>query len=363
MNRPLFSLLLLAVASPVFGVQNARISMQATGQFESADTVVYSVFVASREEALESLQLSATMPANTRFLENVDAPASARYEGVADNIITWTLPAMDADTLAGPFTFRIRIDPSKADQTPSTPPTWISYAKPTVELLEDPGNGSQLKPLAESGTITIDAKGTLDASGKSNLVAVGETGILLYVPEGAVSGNVTFRFKRLVVEDEKMPQNAAGTWWCSLYEISTTPPNVNFARQIAYVLPSRRAVPIGIAARAFSSVDGKDWVEQTGGSGNQKLPLIGFGGNGGGCASTPFGSIGCRCTGFQCGLANAGCTGFQCSQNGFGVSATARTVGSISGSALAQQFGTSLKPAQIVDGTSNTIIAILIGIR
>ena len=39
--------------------------------------------------------------------ENVEIPAAARYEGVADGVIQWSVPTLDRDTLLGPFTYAL----------------------------------------------------------------------------------------------------------------------------------------------------------------------------------------------------------------------------------------------------------------
>lgn len=164
--------------------------------------------------------IRSTLPAGARFLENVEIPAAARYEGVAESVIRWSVSTLDRDTLLGPFTFRVSVSPqpyarqrhaSRVD-TPVFPAFSVSYRLPAPELLEDRGVASRLLSLAESGSITFDQQGTIDVNRRNGLVAVGDTGILIYAPAGAVDRPVTLTFRRLSVDDDKVPPRALDTW-------------------------------------------------------------------------------------------------------------------------------------------------------
>jgi hypothetical protein len=111
----------------------------------------------------------------------------------------------------------------------------------------------------------------------------------------------------------------------------------------------------GLTVRAFASSDLKDWKEP--GSSATKSTVRAFGFNSFNCFTMPFNVMTCG-SNFGGGF-NAGFPGF----GGFGVSQTQRQLGTVTGSQLSQQFSTTVNAAQITDGTSNTIIAILIGIR
>jgi hypothetical protein len=375
------SLSAVCLASAMLAAENTRLVVRAVGQFDTPGTLVYSVFLASRQEKLSGLSIRSALPAGTRFLENLDIPAAAAYEGVAGDVVQWSVAALDRDTLLGPFTFRVKIDSRpglgivsppqrrphdpRALDIPAAPAFSVSYQLPVPEVLIDPGVSAKLLPLAESGSITFDQQGTIDVDRRNGLVAVGDTGILIYVPQGAVDRSVTLTFRRLPVDDDKVPQGARDTWWCGLYQMSITP-RVDFTKPIAYALPTRRPIPAGLNVRAFASADSKDWREQTTSPvGSSPFTARLQFGSGFGCQTMPFGYTTCSNTpacggsGFSTGCPFGGGSGF----GAFGVNSTDRVQGSITGAALSQQFGTTVQPTQIQDGTSNTIIAILIGLR
>ncbi|MEO8027940.1 MAG: hypothetical protein ABI823_15755 [Bryobacteraceae bacterium] len=354
----LFLAIPLARPTVLKAAENSRLVIQTRGQFEDANTVVYNIYLATKDEALTDLQVSTAVPGATRFLENVETPATARYQGVYDNVVRWTVPAIDRETLLGPFTVRIRVDGSRTD-IPAAPGVWASCPADRCEFLLDPGDGTRLKAIPDTSSVTFDQRGTLNAQNANGLVAIGDTGGYLHIPEGAVDRKVTVTFKRLAVEDDKVPQSAKDSWWCSLYQI-TVEPNIAFSKPIVYAFPARRGLTPGLAVRAFSSADGKTWQEATappasnGAKSDGRFPG-GFGQFGGGfatCTTVPFGFTTCSSLG-----------GFGVGQFGaFGVDQSLRLTGSITGTSLTTQFGVPFKPAQISDGTSN-IIAILIGIR
>jgi len=351
---------LLAASLPA--AENSRLVIRAASQFDIASTALYSIFLASRNDTLRDLVVSCEVPPGTRFLEDLDIPSSATYEGVARNIVKLSSPAVDRETLLGPFTLRVKVENTDGLQrtrrgpffveTPVAPEFSVSYRLPVPELLVDSGVAATLQPLAETASITFDQAGTLDASLHNALVPVGSTGILLYVPAGAVDRSVKLTFRRLTVDDSKVPQNVADTWWCGLYQV-TVEPQVTFAKPISYALPTRRAVPSGLTVRAFSSIDSKNWKE-----------TIASGPAGTNCVTMPFAFVTCTttqvCPAFG-GCPASGLGGFG-GFGAFGVNSGDRTQASSTSTTLTQQFGTTFKPAQISDGTSN-IIAILIGFR
>lgn len=321
------------------------------GLYDTDGSILYSVYLASRVEKLTGVALGGHVPAGTRFLEMVDVPKGATFEGVRDNVAAWTVPDLEADTVIGPFTYRVRPD--------GTTPPWAAPAAlathrgPEVGAAEFAGVPTPLQKLADGGSITFDRRGTLDAEGKNAPVKVGATGILVFVPEGAVEQETTLTFERRRVEDAKLPSNAEDTWWCGLYQI-TVSPQVASQKSISFSLPARRALPIGVPVSAFADTTDSGWRKYSASAPRE----FGFGGSGLGC----FGGFSqFTCTGggfcsFNCGF-NQG-FGF-----GFGVNTVARLEAVRTGSQIASQTGLNVTAASsISDGTSN-IIAILIGRR
>ncbi len=345
----------ILLASSLFG-QSAVI--RSVGHYEASGTVLYSVYVASRAEALGEVTISSALPPGTRFLENVDLPRGARYDGVADNVVFWTIPAVPEDTLVGPFTYRLKLDGSVTD-VPAAAASAVAVQRPRPELIEVAASGERLPVPADVGSVTFDQRGTLTASGENGPVSVGNTGVLFFVPEGAVTGRTTVTFRRLSVDNTTLPASAADTWWCGLYQTTVEPASTTFTKAVSFVLPSRRPITPGLIVSAVVASDLKEWEANAAERGigfGVGGAFGGFGAFGGTCLSG-FGAFGCSFGGgFGGGF---GFGGF----GGFGISNTDKTASTINSTSLTQNLGQGVTAAGITDGTSNTIIAILIGRR
>ncbi|MFN7933790.1 MAG: hypothetical protein U0R19_10705 [Bryobacteraceae bacterium] len=345
------SALLLAMSA--FG-QSAV--LRSVGQYEPSGTILYSVYVASRTQAISGVTITSALPPGTRFLENVDIPRSARYEGVADDVVFYTIPNVPEDTLVGPFTFRLKLD-GTTNEVPVSAASAVSIQQPRQELIEVAASSEKMPVLADSGSVTFDQRGTISASGENAPIPVGNTGVLFYVPQGAVTARTTVTFRRLDIESNTLPASAQDTWWCGLYQTTVEPASTTFTKEVSFILPTRRPITPGLSVSAVTTTDLKEWQ----GTGRN----IGFGGFGGG-----FGGFGGGCfSGFQ----NFGCFGgfgFGGGFGGFGISSADKTSSNINSTTLTRQLGQTVTAAgitdgtsNITDGTSNTIIAILIGRR
>lgn len=343
----------LALTSGLYA-QSAVI--RSVGHYEPSGTILYSVYIASKAEALGEVTVSSALPPGTRFLENVDLPRGARYDGVADNVVFWTIPVVPEDTLVGPFTYRLKLDGSLND-VPATAASAVAVQRPRPELIEVAASAEALQVLADQGSVTFDQRGTLTASGENGPVAVGNTGILFFVPEGAVTGRTTVNFRRLSVESTTLPATAADTWWCGLYQTTVVPEGAAFTKAVSFVLPSRRPITPGLKVSGVITADLKEWQA---GSTERGIGFGAGGGFGGGFGGTCFSSFG----GFGCGFGGGFGGGFGFGGfGGFGISNTDKTAATINSTSLTQNLGQGVTAAGITDGTSNTIIAILIGRR
>ncbi|MBL8222685.1 MAG: hypothetical protein JNL62_25830, partial [Bryobacterales bacterium] len=310
-------------AAALFG-QSAVI--RSVGQYEPSGTVLYSVYVASKTEALAEVTISSAIPAGTRFLENVDLPRGARYDGVADNVVFWTIPAVAADTLVGPFTYRLKLDGSVSD-VPATAASAVSVQRPRPELIEVAASGDKMPVLADEGSVTFDQRGTLTASGENGPVAVGNTGVLFFVPDGAVTGRTTVTFRRLSVENNTLPASAADTWWCGLYQTTVEPAGTAFTKAVSFVLSTRRPITPGLKVTGVTTADLKEWQA----SGTERGIGFGFGGFGGGFGGNCFSGFGQFGCGFGGGFGGGfGFGGF----GGFGISNTDKTAAAINSTSL-----------------------------
>ena len=353
----------LLVTLSLSAAENSLAAIRATGQYDADGTVLYSVFIATKTQLLSEISVASAMPAGTRFLESVDVPKTAVYDGVKDNVIVWRVSELGGDQLLGPFTFRLKLDGSNPTM-PVSPTVSVSYQKPQPEVLLAPGDDTVLEKLSDAGSITFDTKGTVDSNGKNAPVAVGQTGILVFVPEGAVTERTTLTLQRQAVEDEKMPKNAEGTWWCARYAFTLSPAAAT-QKKISFAIPTRRGLTPGLDVRLFGRTETDDWREfgTLPSSAIRKEPReLGFGGSN--CVTVPFQYVTCTnfATGGGFGFGGLGSTGGL--TGGFGVSTVDRSVSTVNGQTLSVKTGqvTNAASTLITDGTSN-IIAILIGLR
>ena len=332
--------------------------VRTSGQYDTDGSVLYSVYVASGSQKLESVAVGGTVPLGTRFIESVDVPAGVTFDGVRDNVAVWSLKEIAAERLVGPFTFRAR--PDGAAPVIAEPAAAVSFVSPEGGIVEYAGTDKVLAALETKGTLIFDQRGTLNAKGENAPVFIEKTGVLLYVPAGAVRTQTSVTVEREVIDNDRLPKTEEPLWWCGLYRVTVSPFEEG-AKQFAFAFPTRRQVTPGLPVTVANNSEGS-WSKT--GAGNRE---IGFGGtsggfgSAGGCFMAPFGFN--TCSGFGFGFNGGfGGTGFQ--QFGFGVSVAGRTASTTTTAQLSNVFNVPTTPvAAITDGTSNTIIAILIGRR
>lgn len=250
-----FTLFLAAAAA--FAQDTGRVVIRATGQYDRDGSVLYNVYIASKEDDVEGLTISAAIPPGTRFLESVHKPQDATYAGVQHDTVFWTVSRLDRETLLGPFVFRVALDGS-IDSVPATIAAAVAYQRPISQLIESPAPEGRLRPLADTGSISVDNRGTLDSGGQNAPVAVGDTGIMVFIPEGAITQRTTLSVRRLHIPENKLPSTDPPTWWCGLYQF-TTEPRVSFTKAVGVALPSRRGVTPGNPIGSFFSADLETW--------------------------------------------------------------------------------------------------------
>jgi len=349
---------LLILSLSMFAQDDGLALVRSLGIYDADGSVLYSAYVATKNAKIGGVAVGSTVPLGARFIEAVDAPAGAVFEGVRDNVAVWSFPEIGEDRLVGPFTFRVK--PDGAAPLVVEQPAAVSFQTPEKGLISYNGSNRPLIPLEESGSVIFDQRGTIDAAGKNGPVAVGKTGVILFVREGAVRTQTTMTFDRRRVVNADLPADAEDTWWCAQYQISISPQeNAPSGAGISFILPTRRALPAGLRVSTFAHVNGNEWRKY---ASTSPQPEFGFGGFG--CASFGFNTIGCsggsNCVGLNCGF-NGG-NGF-----GFGVSNTQRLAGTVTGGQISSTTGTTTSASSLIssitDGTSNTIIAILIGFR
>ena len=229
------------------------------GNLQADGTVLYSVLFFSGPESLNQLTFSGAIPAGATLVEQVIAPATAQAVAEpAPGLVQWQVDTVAANTVLGPFTYRVRFD-SPTPPPPAYLPAQAEWAEPTAGAAAAAVTDATLKPLAEIDSITLEPAGTRDSTGEAAPVAVGETGIWLYAPEGAVSAPVTLTFTRLAVNADVVPANMSETWWCALINVTADRP-VTFAEPILLGVPTRQvltvAMPVQVVGR---SEEGGEW--------------------------------------------------------------------------------------------------------
>jgi len=224
------------------------------GQIDPIDkNVYYSLFVASGDEVLDALTITANVHEDATFVEASWMPEGAVLVGEAEGVVTWQLPALGAETIAGPFTFRVTF--ANADAKDFAPQaaaegavTWGDQTLEAETFMEE-----NLAVMEDTGDVTLEASGTMD------LVPVGKTGAWIYVPADALSESVTLTVNRLAIaQDTVLPTVAEDTWWCGQYSVSADKA-VSFKQPIVMLLPIRRALTPGMEVAVFTAAADGSW--------------------------------------------------------------------------------------------------------
>jgi hypothetical protein len=214
--------------------------------------------------------------------------------------------------------------------------------------------------LESTGSHIFDQRGTLNEKGENAPVLVGKTGVYLFVPEGAVRSQTTVTVERQTIDNDRLPKTEEPLWWCGLYKVSLSPAEKP-AKEFGFAFPTRRSVTPGLPVTAVFNTD-NSWVKTAADNRAIGFGGGGFGGGFGGQCFPQFGGMVCG-GGFGGGFGGGGFGG-GFNQFGFGVSVADRARATVTAEQLSNAFGVPTTPiSAITDGTSNTIIAILIGRR
>ena len=245
------SILLILSVLTAWGQFGPRAVIRTTGQYDSDGSALYSVYVASGPEDVGNLNIAVALPPGSRFIESVFKPIGVEYEGVQKDAVFWAVSKLEKDSLLGPIVFRAKSDGSGAE-FPATLYGVLAYQQPVVETVSTPPADGKLTGFADKGTITIGRRGTVDSSGNPAPVTVGDTGVVLSIPEGAVDQDVTISVTRVPYESLQLPATDPPTWWCSTFDIRMSP-QIPFAKPIKFAVPTRRAVPTGLPISSLTA--------------------------------------------------------------------------------------------------------------
>ncbi|MHB8625700.1 MAG: hypothetical protein ACYDBJ_11690 [Aggregatilineales bacterium] len=222
------------------------------GILDTDGSALYRVLFESASDPLGSLTVTNTVPANTTFVEAVSAPDGAIVTVAPDQkSVSWQFASLDANTILGPFTFRAKAaDPGVA--LPAGTSAEVSWTTPGAGSVNASPPDGTLQPLDTSGQLIVDAKGTVDAQGQPTMLAVGKTGISVYVPAGAVSQSVTLTFTRATATTTGSPDLDKQWWLCAGIDV-TSVPAVTLAQPIEVLVPTRQVLTPGLATQLFVS--------------------------------------------------------------------------------------------------------------
>ncbi|MBZ0320695.1 MAG: hypothetical protein K8L91_30055 [Anaerolineae bacterium] len=244
---------LSAVASDVTLVAGS------TGLIDEDGTVLYSVILASGDATVESVSIQAQIPTQATFVEALEFPESAALAGQVGTAVTWEVASLEANSILGPFTFRVSF-PEAFTDIPKGVAATITWISPTSGIIDATPEEGILKPLADSGQIVVDARGTLNEAGENVALPVGETGIELLILPDTVAAPTTFTFRRIPITEDNVPSNVDNTWWCVLFEAAIDPA-VELLQPIAFSIPTRRVLTPGLETTVFINQGSDDWQE------------------------------------------------------------------------------------------------------
>ncbi len=230
-----------------------------TGLIDEDGTVLYSVALASGDAAVENVSIQAQVPTQATFVEALEFPESATLVGQAGTAVTWEVASLEANAILGPFTFRVSF-PDGFTEIPKGVTATITWVSPATGIIDATPEEGILKPLAESGQIVVDARGTVNEAGENVPLPVGETGIELLILPDTVAGTTTFTFRRIPITEDNVPSNVDNTWWCVLFEVAIDPV-VELLQPIAFSIPTRRVLTPGLETSIFLSQGDDNWQE------------------------------------------------------------------------------------------------------
>jgi len=273
----LFPILLavLALATPATSRADTTkadpLKVWSSGHLDPDNSVYYSTFVSTGADEVKGLTVTSLLPKGAKFVKDFWKPAAAKFVGEKDGVVTWTLETLAANSIAGPFAYVVTYENASAKDFKAPAFAKASAVAGDIKAESKVAEDEVLTPLAATGTITVDEKGTKD------LAPVGDTGIWVNIPAGAVSKAVTLTFNRLTIDDKTvLPKVADETWWCSLVSV-TAGADVQFSQPIVVVVPTRRPLPAGAQIPVFTLGADGSWTALTINDGKSKNEaLIGY---------------------------------------------------------------------------------------
>lgn len=244
----LISALLLISVLPLsfsYAQSPSLLVIRSVGVWDVDGTILYSVLVASGSDELIDVTITSTVPDGTTFVEVVTTPENASFVGEVGGVVTWQLKQLEADTIVGPFTYRVNREKDTM-LLPLGPSAQAIWAEPETGMVAVEATEAELRQLADSGTIRFDERGTVNENGDNTAIPVGETGIIIFIPSGVVNESVEMTLTRLMVAPDLLLPNSNNLWWCAVFSVTLEPQIVLPANApIILSMPSRKTISPG----------------------------------------------------------------------------------------------------------------------
>ncbi len=229
------------------------------GTFDTDGSVLYSVLLATSTNSLGKVTVSGDVPSNAGSVEAVLAPPGAIFAVKPGNpqTATWQLDSAAANSILGPFTYRVRL--TTPGQFPRSPFASVSWSAPVSGVADtQPEQQILAKPASDSGMIRITKAGTVNAEGQLAAVPVGTSGIMISVPPGAVLQPVTLHITSLKVDNTTIPEDVKNTWWCAAVSISSSDAAAKFIKPILLQVPTKQTLTPGINSQVYLQAAGQN---------------------------------------------------------------------------------------------------------
>jgi hypothetical protein len=224
-----------------------------------ADGVRYAVtLLRDPNIALRDVRVDVQLPADAQLVEAYETPGVTQFLGNDAGTLRWVAPAFAPGPYVDAFTFLLRArpagefatavrwsgDPAGQEQLRSNPRPVVATTV-TGEIVLGSAGTTELVPSDDDPNVMVPAA-------TPGGVAVGDSGVLIAVPPGAVPDGTVVQVRKLAPNADP-PAAAGDLWWCAVVEVTGLPPGVE-----AYLyVPPRRPLPPWSDVALFAERDGR----------------------------------------------------------------------------------------------------------
>jgi hypothetical protein len=193
---------------------------------------------------LRDVRVDVTLPPGADFVEALETPGYTQFLGRQGDALAWAAPGFGAEDYVDDFTFALRGAPAGDFRVRAR---WAG-ARPGEARFE--GRPEVANARGQEGALTLGPQGTGDRP-----VPVGDSGVLVGAPAGALPAGTTVRVLRHG-PDANPPTALGDVWWCAVVEVQGLPDD----KGLMVLVPTRRPLPPLTEVILFAQRDGV-WVE------------------------------------------------------------------------------------------------------